>query len=242
MKRSFIALGICAALLCACKLDDGNSSRHDVDRMKSYTREMFSQSVAQPAWVINALVSLDEYMKASPEELQSEEFAWHRENIFHEDETTFMIRELGSVKTYGKSLYDADAEWDHGPGLERTGENSWKFTKSLTDVDVNTTVTFIGEDGTGRNMFNIEVYMTDEYATSRFNDKKIHAVIFTSEGGMTIINPLPKDFSYRGENPEGSGVFRIETETDGEQLDWMELRYYNGKDLVFNCNLTSTRD
>ena len=91
-------------------------------------------------------------------------------------------------------------------------------------------------------MFNIEVYMTDEYATSRFNDKKIHAVLFTSEGGMTIINPLPKDFSYRGENPEGSGVFRIETETDGEELDWMELRYYNGKDLVFNCNLTSTRD
>ena len=242
MKRSFIALSLCAALLCACKLDDGNRSRHDAERMNRYTREMFSQSVAQPAWVINALVSLDEYMKASPEELQSEEFAWHRDNIFHEDKTTFMIRELGSVKTYGKSLYDEDAEWDHGPELERTGENSWKFTKSLTDVDINTTVTFIGEDETGRNMFNIEVYMTDEYATSRFNDKKIHAVIFTSEGGMTIINPLPKDFSYRDEHPEGSGVFRIETETDGEQLDWMELRYYNGKDLVFNCNLTSTRD
>lgn len=244
MKRSFIALGICATLLCSCKLDNGSESRHDVTHMQNYTWEMLTSNVLIPAETVNSLMMLDEYMAAGKEERQGDAFAWHRENIFQEDETTFFIENFGTVDTRGKRLAEADSQWEVKNGniiFERTSEDSWKFTKvfSYQEMEISTTVTYTGKDSKGRNTFNVEAYSTDTCTVSRHSGKTVNAILFTGEGGMTIINPLPYSSHYNVPEPEGSGIFRIETDTDGSSLDWMEFRYYNGKDLVFNCSLIS---
>lgn len=245
MKRSYIALGICAVLLCSCKLDNGSESRYDSTNMKNYAWQMLTSNVLIPAKTVNSLMMLDEYMAAGEEERQGDAFEWHRDNISQEDETTFFIENLGSVDTHGKRLAEADPQWEVKCNaiFEQTSENSWKFTNIFRyeEMEISTTVTFAGKDSEGRNIFNVEAYSTDTCPVSRYSGKTVNAVLFTGEGGMTIINPLPCSDHYNVPEPEGSGIFRIETDTDGSSLDWMEFRYNHGKDLVFSCSQTSSR-
>lgn len=237
-----IALGICASILTSCILEQGGRTPHNHDRMEHYTRATFTHNVLVPAAYINALVKLDEYIAASEEEKQSEAFEWHRSNIFHEDDNTYFIKDFGSVKTCGMRLREADPCWDAGYDFEyeQVALNSWKVTLARYENPISTTVTFTGKDREGRNQFNVDVYTTGQTDVSEYNDKTVTATIFTSKGEMTIIDPLPQVDIYNADTPEGSGTFRIETYTGGEQLDWMELSYSkNGKSLMFNCNLMS---
>lgn len=242
MKRSIIALGICASILSSCVLEKSGKSQHNPDIMENYTRSMFRYNVLVPAAHINALVMLDEYIAASEEEKMSEAFEWHRSNIFHEDDNTYFIKDFGSVKTRGMRLREADPCWEAGYEFEydQVALNSWKVTLTGYGAPVSTTVTFTGKDSEGRNRFSVDAYNTQKADVSEYNDKTVSATVFTPEGGMTIINPLPQVDLYYADTPEGSGTFRIETFTDSEQLDWMELSYSkNGKSLMFNCNLMS---
>ena len=243
MKRSFIALGICTALFCSCVLEDGTESRHKASNMEYYTWEMFIHNVIVPTEKVNALMLLDDYIAASEEERQSDAFAWHRENISNEEENIFHINNLGKVNTRGKRFRDADPCWEVGyegaTEYVRAGEDSWTFTSTEYMEDLNTTVTYIGKDDNGDNTFKVEAYMTDKAPASRFSEKVINAVIFTMGDCMTITNPLPHDGSYLDNMPEGSGAFRIETDADGEPLDWMEIYYSrNSGELKFGCSLT----
>ena len=246
MKRLFIALGIFAVLLCSCMVDGGTEPRYNADNAKKYTWEMFIYNVIVPAEKINSLMLLDEYIAASEEERMSDDFSWHRENISIEEDNVFHIENIGKVKTHGKRFRDADPCWEVGyegaTEYVRAGEDSWTFTGHEYIKGINTTVTYIGKNDAGKNTFNVKAYLTDKAPVSRFSDKVVNAVIFTQEGGITIINPLPHGSVYEMHTaPEGSGVFRIETEADGEPMDWMELYYRNsqkGTVLVFGCSLT----
>ena len=242
MKRSIIALCICAAALSSCVLKNGGSSPHSSKNMESYTKSLFTYDVYLPAAYINTLVMLDEYIVASDEEKQSDAFEWHRKNIFHEDDRTFYINDFGTVKTHGQRLRDADPCWETGiMRYEQVAQDSWKVMTVMYDnTPVSTTVTYAGKDSEGRNRFGVDVYRTDSDPVSSFSEKTVNATIFTDED-MTIINPLPQTDRYNYDQSEGSGVFRIETDVDGSQLDWMELRYSeNGKSLVFDCSLISS--
>lgn len=225
-------------------LDGGTDSRHDETRMKKYAWDMFVYNVIVPAEKTNALMMLDDYIAASEEERESDAFAWHRENISIEEENIFHIKNLGEVNTRGKRFRDADPCWQVGyegaTEYVRAGEDSWTFTNTEYMENLNTTVTYIGKDDNGDNTFKVEAYMTDKAPASRFSEKVINAVIFTMGDGMTITNPLPHSSVYQmSAAPEGSGAFRIETDSDGEPLDWMEIYYSrNSGELKFGCSLT----
>lgn len=242
MKKSIIAI-MTGLALCSCTLEKASTSGNTFDNLKTYTQSTFVNNVVYPAGVMNRLVSLDQYISASEEERKGEEFRWHRENIFHEDDVTFMVSDLGTVRTYGKSLFDPDSDWkmDNGLKITRTGEQTWKLEREDNySYAYNSTITWKGRNAVGKNIFDVEVYNTDESRISSYSETTVKAIITTPEGPMTVIDPEPDHYEYYGFRnafPEGEGVFRIDMELHGEPLDWTELRYnVNGKELVFNSS------
>lgn len=237
MKRLILLFAMASALLTACKLEDGTQSGHTYMNMEAYTYSKFNSNVLRPAAKINLLIELDRYINASLEEQQSDEFEWHRKNFFHEDEVTFSVRGLGTVYTYGKSFFDEDTDWKTNLIYERVGEKAWKLSSDQYEEDnINTIVTFEGRDADGKNVFNVETQTVLECLTSYPDGDQITAIISTPEGPMTLTAPqLLYDYEFnKATPPQGSGVFRIETERNGETLDIMELRYSpSGKSLIF---------
>lgn len=229
----------CAFLACACTLSNGTRSGHTFNQMESYARTMFYQNVTEPAALINTLVSLEEYISASDEEKMSERFCWHRENIFHEDDVTFHVKSIGTVRTYGKSLYDPESCWslDNGIEISKEGIRTWKVGRSLYEGSIlNTTVTYSGLNENGRHAFTVEAYNTEKCTASYFSGETVTAVISTAEGPIKLIEPRMRTNNDNPE-PEGRGAFIIETERSGKLLDRMELRYSeSGWNLVFNLS------
>ena len=126
--------------------------------------------------------------------------------------------------------------------ITRTGDNTWKVGRSDEHrYPYNCTVTYAGKSDDGKNVFTVETYNTDESTISQYSETVVKAIMTTQEGSMTIIDPQPKHYEYYWDDegfPEGSGLFRIDTEMHGKPLDWAELRYDpSGKKLEFNSNL-----
>ena len=237
MKRFIQLFAIASVLFTACQLEHGTTSGHDYSTMKSYTYGMFNANIIRPAAEINLLVELDRYIKATPQEQQSDEFEWHRQRFYHEDDVTFNVRGLGTVYTYGKSFFDEDASWKSDIIYEKVGEKSWKLTSSEYDEnDIHTTVTFEGRNEAGKNVFSVDAQATAECQTSYPDGDKITASISTPKGPMTIIDPqIINEYNIKNSDlPEGSGVFVIETQRNCEVVDIMELRYTpSGKSVIF---------
>ena len=237
MKRFIQLFAIASVLFTACQLEHGTTSGHDYSTMKSYTYGMFNANIIRPAAEINLLVELDRYIKATPQEQQSDEFEWHRQRFYHEDDVTFNVRGLGTVYTYGKSFFDEDASWKSDIIYEKVGEKSWKLTSSEYDEnDIHTTVTFEGRNEAGKNVFSVDAQATAECQTSYPDGDKITASISTPKGPMTIIDPqIINEYNIKNSDlPEGSGVFVIETQRNCEVVDIMELRYTpSGKTVIF---------
>lgn len=243
MKKSIILIAFATLIFSSCILQKQSVPGHTYDNLRMYTYSKFHNHVVYTAGVVHMLVSLDEYMAASEEEKWSEAFKWHRENIFHEDDVTFMIEDLGTIHTYGKRLGDPDSNWkiNGKSALERLGEQSWRVSlKSITDADLSSIVTYTGKTAYGEHVFEVEVNTYEERYTSRFNDTSIKAILTTSEGPVTVVDPMPTDYYYGYDNqiPAGKGVFRIDTQRNGQPLDWAELRYKdNDSTLTFSTNL-----
>ena len=237
MRRFIILFAIASVLFAGCRLENGTPNGHTYSRMEAYTYEMFNAHILRPSAEINLLVELDRYIKATPQEQQSAEFEWHRQRFYHEDDVTFNVRGLGTVYTYGKSFFDEDASWKSDIIYEKVGEKSWKLTSSEYDENnIHTTVTFEGRNETGKNVFSVDAQATAECQTSYPDGDKITASISTPEGPMTIIDPqiINENDIKNSDLPEGSGVFVIETQRNGEIIDLMELRYTpSGKTVIF---------
>lgn len=247
MRKSFIFICMAAIALSSCSLRSGYDSGHTAANLEEYLKTQFVNNVVYPAGVINRLIALDEYIAASEEEKQSEAFKWHRENIFHEDDVTFAVHDIGTVRTYGKSFFDPEAEWKIGYdaiAVTWIEENTWKTESTGYYTEGNqSTVRYDGKNDKGSNIFSVEVNKTAECYTSQYSKEKVTAIITTPEGSMTVINPQPNPgygYNYDSrELPEGSGVIRIDTERYGKPLDWAELRYHtNGISLMFDSNLS----
>ena len=101
-------------------------------------------------------------------------------------------------------------------------------------------MTYVERNTEGKNVFSVEAYDTDKCQTSYPDGDEITASISTPEGPVIVINPqYIYRYQYKNkEMPQGRGVFRIDTERNGEALDWMELRYSDsGNELIFNSSL-----
>ena len=203
---------------------------------------MFNNNIILPTAKMNVLIELDRYICATDEERLSDEFKWHRENLLHEDDVTFYVPYLGSVHTYGKSIFDNDANWSFGIKYERVGAKSWKLNANqyYEDSDDYAIVTYEGRNADGKNVYSVEAYCTDTCQTSYPDGDEITAIAATSGGPMTIIEPKyirtydinPQDF------PLGKGIYRVDTQRNGEPLDWLELHYSdNGDAHIFKSNL-----
>ena len=232
MKRSILALTLGIMLFSSCKIDYGTTNQHTASQMETYTSMMFRNNIMTPAITIKNLIELDRYIYAESGQL-SDEFSWHRNNIYHMDDVTFRVTDVGTVKTYGKSLFDENSQWKMDYNYERLGDNSWKIN--------NTIITYEGRDEKGNNILKVEAYDVDKYHSIYPTSNKVNAVATTQEGPMTLYMATSYRMKYGyilSEVPEGSGVYRIETERNGKALDWMELRYsQSGTKLEFNCNL-----
>ena len=243
MRRSIITMIATGLIACSCTLSNGYSSGHTAHNLEEYTRTMFINNVVFPAGAVNMLVMLDQYISATEEERQSDAFQWHRENIFHEDDVTYMVRGFGTVHTYGTSFLDPQSDWTLDTGIEviRIGDNCWKLKQNyIYDYNYNSTVTFVGQNEGGKNVFTVEAYNTHEARTSAYSDATVKATITTPEGSMTLTDPRPLHnyHNNRTDIPEGYGVFRLDTERHGKPLDWAELRFdQSGKTLIFRSNL-----
>lgn len=243
MKKSIILIVLTALTLSSCALDNPTSPGHTYDNMQRYAMNKFSNHVLYPAGIVNMMLKLDEYIGATEEEKKSEAFQWHRENIFHEDDVTFMIRGLGTVHTYGKRLMDPDSEWRmNGQAIfETVGEGSWKITQEFNaSADICSIVTYSGKVENGKYIFAVEVDTVEERYTSYHSDTKVKSYLTTPEGPVTVIDPQPvyHHYGYVTSLPEGSGMFRIDTERNGQPLDWAELSYdKTGTSLIFASNL-----
>ena len=228
-----------SVLFAACQLEHGTTSGHTYSKMESYTYSMFNTHVVRPAAEINLLVELDRYMKATPQQQQSDEFGWHRQRFFHEDDNTFNVKGLGTVYTYGKSIFDEDAHWKTSRDYERAGSRSWRLISGPYDEEnIYTFVTFEGRNEEGKNVFKVEAQAAAECQTSYPDGDRISAIISTPEGPMTIIAPqIINNYDVRdSELPEGNGLFSIETLRKGYTVDHMKLRYSpSGKGLIFTC-------
>ena len=246
MRKSIIFICMAAIALSACSLRSGDESGHTAYNLEEYIKTQFVNNIVYPAGVINRLIALDDYISASEDEKKSEAFKWHRENIFHEDDVTFSVGDIGTVRTYGKSFFDPEAEWKIGYdaiAVARIDDDTWKIESNGYYMEgTNSTVRYYGKNEKGCNVFSVEATKTDECHMSRYSTDKVTAIITTPEGGMTVIDPQPeRGYSYnhdRPDLPEGSGVIRIDTERNGQPLDWAELRYHsNGISLIFVSNL-----
>ena len=246
MKKSIIFICIAAMALNACSLRSGDESGHTAYNLEEYIKTQFVNNIVYPAGVINRLIALDDYMAASDEEKKSEAFKWHRENIFHEDDVTYAVRDVGTVRTYGKSFFDPEAEWKIGYdaiAVTRIDENTWEIESDGYYMEgTHSTVSYDGKNEKGCNVLSVEVNKTNECYTSRYSKDMVTAIITTPEGTMTVIDPQPKvgyGYNYDSQDlPEGRGVIRIDTERYGTPLDWAELRYHsNGISLMFVSNL-----
>ena len=246
MRKSIIFICMAAIALSACSLRSGDESGHTAYNLEEYITTQFVNNVVYPAGIINRLIALDDYMAASDEEKKSETFKWHRENIFHEDDVTFAVRDVGTVRTYGKSFFDPEAEWKIGPDafpVTRIDENTWKIESNGYYMEgIHSTVRYDGKNGKGCNILSVEVNKSDECYISRYSTDMVTAIVTTPEGTMSVVDPNPnKGYGYNYDSrdlPEGSGVIRIDTERNGKPLDWAELRYHsNGISLMFVSNL-----
>jgi hypothetical protein len=235
MKKSIFILVLGALLMCSCKIDNGTANKHTAKKMETYTRVMFRNNIIVPALTLKNLIELDRYIYASENKF-SDEFSWHRKNIYHIDDVTFRVPDVGTVHTYGKSLFDNTSAWkinERVDILERLDEKSWKID--------NTTITYEGRNEKGNNILTVEVECIDKYQTLYPVSNNVTAIVATQEGPMTLY--MPANYTNKGtyiisEVPEGNGAFRIDTERQGKALDWMELRYSeNGTKLTFRCNL-----
>lgn len=241
MKRSIITLALSALIFGSCRLEYGTTSKHTNSEMQSYTMELFNLDILQPSATINILIELDRYISASAEEQQSDEFKWHRENMFHEDDVTFSVNSLGTVYTYGKSFFDSSQTWKLNTKIERVDDNTWKvYASEYENNGAYSFVTYVERNTEGKNVFSVEAYDTDKCQTSYPDGDEITASISTPEGPVIVINPqYIYRYQYKNkEMPQGRGVFRIDTERNGEALDWMELRYSDsGNELIFHSSL-----
>jgi hypothetical protein len=245
MKQIFFIVALAALTLSSCALDKPTSSGHTYNNMKRYTMQKFNNHVIYPAGVVNMMIKLDEYIGATEEEKQSDAFKWHRENIFHEDDVTFMIRGgLGTVYTYGKRLLDPDSDWkiEGRAQCQKTDDFRWVITVEESAVaDVCSIVTYEGKVEEGKHLFSVEVDTFEERYTSYHSDDKVKAFLTTPEGPIKVIDPQPEYPNY-GELatiPEGWGVFLIKTERNGQDLDWAEVRYSRqySTSLMFHTNI-----
>ena len=242
MRKSIISLFITALVLSSCTLEYGTTSKHNSISLQNYTIYKFNSDVLQPTATINILIELDHYICASVEEQQSDAFEWHRSNIFHEDDDSFAVSNIGTVHTFGKSFFDSDSAWDFGQEYERMSENTWKIIGSsyYANTDAYAIITYVGRNEEGKNVYSVEAYDTESCMTGYPEGDNISAECTTPEGPMTIIDPVYFYLHYNNhpDMPLGSGVYRIETDRNGKPLDWMELRYdKSGKNLLFSCNL-----
>lgn len=246
MRKSFIFICLATLSLSACSLRSGNGSGHEADNLEEYIKTQFVNNIVYPAGVVNRLIALDEYMAASEDEKKSDAFKWHRENIWHEDDVTFAVQDIGTVRTYGKSFFDPEAEWRIGYddiSIRRIGENTWNISADGYNMEgTHSIITYVGKNEKDCHVFTVEVNNTDECYTSSYSEDKVRAIMTTPEGGMTVIDPQPNiGYGYNNDSrdlPEGNGVFRIDTERYGKPLDWAELRYHsNGISLIFVSNL-----
>ena len=241
MKRTIIILTISAFIFVSCRLEYGTTSPHTTNEMQSFTMELFNLDIVQPAATINTLIELDRYISASAEEQQSDAFKWHRENMFHEDDITFTVRYLGTVHTYGVSFFDDTKTWKLNTKFERVDDNTWKvYGNEYDNKEAYSLVTYEGRNKEGKNVFSVETYDTDVCQTSYPDGDEITASVSTPEGPVTVISP---EYVYRYqfvnmEIPHGRGVFRIDTQRNGEALDCMEIRYSeSGDEIIFNSNI-----
>lgn len=242
MKRSILALALGAMFFCSCKIENGTTSKHTAAAMEAYTKTMFRQNIIRPTILIKNLIELDRYIYGESNQL-SDEFAWHRKNIYHLDDITFQVTDVGNVYTYGKSLFDSDSAWEINDKYERLDEKTWKIYNNAyyDNSEAYTIITYEGRDEQGNNILKVEAYDRDECRTFYPAGDYVTAVITLPEGPMTLhmATDYRNKYAYDiSEVPEGSGVLRIETQRNNKPLDWMELRYsQSGKELVFKCNL-----
>lgn len=246
MRKSIILTCMAVMLLSSCSLKSGDDSGHTAYNLEEYITTQFVNNIVYPAGIINRLIALDDYISASEEEKKSEAFKWHRKNIFHEDDVTFAVGDVGTVRTYGKSFFDPEAEWKIGYdaiAVTRIEENTWKIESNGYYMEgTHSTVRYDGKNEKGCNVFSVEATKTEECHISLYSTDKVTAIMTTPEGGMTVIDPQPNlGYGYHYDSrelPEGSGVFRIDTDRNGKPLDWAELRYHsNGIGLIFVSNL-----
>ena len=228
MKRLITLFAIVPVLLTGCRLENGMTSGHTSSALEAYAYRMFNANVIRPAAEINMLIELDRYISATLEEQQSDEFEWHRQNFFHEDDVTFNAKSLGTIYTYGKSFFDEGSAWKTNLIYERVGENSWKVSPGPYDQEnINTIVTFEGRNPEGKNVFLVDAQSEDDCYTSYPNGDHITATLSNPEGPIMVKDPeILTDYDIKRSNiPQGSGVFKIETKRNGKLLDQIELRY-----------------
>ena len=193
------------------------------DNLNAYARYMFSIYVVEPAYDMEKLLILNDYLNATEEERQDEKFAELWGNIYHEDDDSFFLYDLGTVHTDGKPLTDLESNWRvENFKLSREDEDTW-----IIGDKARTYITLVGKNDSGKYCLEVETLVTDKARTSEYNNDEVYATLSMPAGPMTIINPtsaVKMHYSYET-YPEGYGSMRIEFEKNHEIVDWAELTY-----------------
>lgn len=245
MKKILIMLTL-AVLCCSCKIDDGHS-RHTSGNLKEYSSLILYDYVLEPVEYINAMLQLDDYLKASEEERLSERFDYINDGLVKPGKDTYRLYYYPEINTAGKSFRDPEAQWQMENILfETLSEDTWHVSE-INGKKTDVTLRNVDTAHDGSYVFEVDAIASSTAIVSSSNGHKttvtnIAATLTMPEGPITLGS---NNDSWGGGKYNtipylnGAGMIRVDFTSDGHFLDWVEMKLIpSGKnEIVYKTSL-----
>ncbi len=268
MKR-IILLAVTAVATASCIVDPydyKNENTRNGNTLLEYSEDVLEKFGVSQICALNYLLTLDEFLKLSPEEQNKHEWANFRSGIEHYTETYFRIPSRGiKVDTKGLSLREPETSWmmevigDYSFSSHNRDYRNWVGNfSSIPGHCEFLRVTCISEnkyeiidDKGGREIMVLSLEaITSEHGGYDFSATG-SGKILANKRGLSASYSIPEIYyrKYRvDEDGTGSSSvtvcytieslsFRVDTYYKDEQLDWCEITKAADEDMEYSSNL-----
>lgn len=221
------------------------------DDLKAYASDVFSGHVIMPVALAEFALDLDVYLSL-PEAEKINDFRFYGK-IKKLEDNFYLIddgRTVCSVKTGGKSLWEADAKWE----FLSFSTTSWLLTHGKIYCNVSSGVvleSYPGDEGSirlfsmiyGDDPVGMELMEIDDEGRCRWNIGSTGRVIdtdgywseyMTGSEGISVVNRYNE--AYKADEYICGGEFLVNIYRNDEPLDWCKAVFTPGYDTDFKTS------
>ena len=234
--KKFMMILMVALMCCSCMLNDGNSSRHTADDLRSYASYSFNRYVMNTADKINVFLMLDDYLSATEEERLGNRFSYIRDGLVRTAENVYNLYYFGSIDTGGKSFRDESGNWKwEGLTYKAVAEDTWTVT-NVGYLSVEATVKAVGLTESGTYVLEVILKAEEEagfYATDSWSSHPPVKAVLSTDGPIVLKETYSEDSQYRTiRTLNGDGVFHVDIAREGTPIDWVTMEFSSEGDMT----------